>query len=396
VRHAVEESVRLHVKAEAPLGAFLSGGVDSYIVAALMRKHAPATRTFTLATPEEPGIDESPDAAAAALRLACDHRAIEVTASQVREVLPRFAADLDQPSIDGLNTWLVARGAASEVRGALSGLGGDEWFAGYPVTGRMARQQHPAKALLRRLAPVVDLLPFDRLRTAGGSDLVSTWLTAHTVFDGAEARRLAGHARDAGDADFLAALGLPPGVADHESAVGLACVLDVNVYMRSQLLRDADATCMAHSLELRVPYVDVEVARVSRSCGDEFKLRPGGGHDRRYEASGAKRVLIEAFRDLLPDGIGRGTKRGFGLPFERWLAADLAPLVDDTCGPDAVRARGLLDPELVTHAVGASRDGGDGRHARVWALMMLELWSRAALDPLPSAAAQVAAVGGAP
>jgi asparagine synthase (glutamine-hydrolysing) len=152
LRHVLDESIRLHAFADAPVGAFLSGGIDSTGIVGLMRKHVPQLRTYTLRFPEFPGADEATEAAEAAELLEVRNTVVDVTGREVAEWLPHFAGDLDQPSADGLNTWLISRAAAGDVKGVLSGLGGDEWFAGYPVTRRMSRHAIPVLGWTQSLA----------------------------------------------------------------------------------------------------------------------------------------------------------------------------------------------------------------------------------------------------
>jgi asparagine synthase (glutamine-hydrolysing) len=166
-----------------------------------------------------------------------------------------------------------------------------------------------------------------------------------------------------------------------ESPVGLACLLDTRMYMCNQLLRDSDATSMSHSLELRVPLVDLEVVNFSRTCRDDYKLHVTGGDSSDYQGSGAKRVLIHALRDLLPAGIDRRPKRGFLLPLEHWMRNDFTSLVEETCSRQAISARGFMDPDAMKDTWRAARAGVDGNYyPRLWSLMVFELWCRGVLD----------------
>ena len=391
LRLVLDESVGLHALADAPVGAFLSGGVDSTGVVALMAKRNPRLRVYTIRLPDAPGSDESAEAVAMARSLGCEPTVVEVTGDEVRDLLPRFAGQLDQPSNDGLNTWLISRAAARDVKGVLSGLGGDEWFAGYPVTRDMARFAS-GRGRVHRLAgrissAVSPLVPENSRAGRRAEELTSrttplaTWVHEHRVFGYEVARRLVSGA-DAGPED--ATVRLAPHLGPNwrrETPVGLACRLDVNVYMGCQLLRDSDAVSMASSLELRVPLVDVELARFARSCPDHFKLDPTGGSGLEYQQSGAKKVLIQALRDVLPPDILRRRKRGFALPYDHWARHQLAPLVEETCSPEAVAARGLLDPGVVA---GLRSNRSAGRRwfgwPQAWTVMVLELWCRAVLD----------------
>jgi asparagine synthetase B (glutamine-hydrolysing) len=212
---------------------------------------------------------------------------------------------------------------------------------------------------------------------------LATWLQTHTVFRHDVARRMAGLSPvpNGEVARFEALL-------DHESAnwrsetpVGLSCLLDTRVYMTDQLLRDSDASSMAHSLELRVPFVDLALVAFSRSCADEFKLRSDGGTSNRYYGSGSKRVLIHALRDVLPLPISNRPKKGFALPFKHWMEGPAAALIEETCSHETVARRGLVDPALVETVRAQARAGVAGAaYPGLWTLMILELWSRAVLD----------------
>jgi len=212
---------------------------------------------------------------------------------------------------------------------------------------------------------------------------VNMWIQGHTVFRYPTARRMVGlpPRRPGDEARFIRLLREMSPDFDHETPVGLACLLDTRVYLISQLLRDSDAASMAHSLELRVPLVDLEVVKFSRSCFDHYKLNPSGGSTGQYQDSGSKRVLIHALRDLLPPGISRRPKRGFALPCETWIGGDLASLVEETCNSATVLRRGLVDPRLAEATWEAVRTGvGGARYPKLWSLMILELWCRAVLD----------------
>ena len=396
LRHVLDESVRLHALADAPVGAFLSGGVDSTGIVALMREHISDLRTFTLRFPEFPRHDEAQEATEAAGEFGCRHTIVDVTGREVAQWLPQFAGDLDQPSTDGLNTWLISRSAARDVKAVLSGVGGDEWFAGYPVTRRMARYHATwqgrmqgaiaAVAQHARLVAPGHWLRWKLNNVAARKSSLTTWMHSHSVFPSDDVRALEGRN------GFAPRLGEFEAALDHLSAdwrretpVGLSCLLDFWVYMQSQLLRDADATSMAHSLELRVPFVDLEIANFSRTCTDDFKLSRDGGLNSQYQYSGAKRVLIHALRDVLPPSLVTRPKRGFALPLESWLKGPLFPLLEATTNPDVVAARGLVDPKMVEPFYRRRAEHLPGvRYPLLWSLCMLELWCQAVLDVKPA------------
>ena len=397
LRAVLDESVALHAFADAPVGAFLSGGIDSSGVVGLMIKENPRLRTYSLRTTDSPHPDEADQAEAFARALGCEHSTVEVCGEQVLELLPRFAAELDQPSTDGLNTWLISRWAARDVKGVLSGLGGDEWFSGYPSNIKMAKLASPSgrhRAWIGKVAGAIRTLAPDtylgrRLeRGASMGQPLSTWVYYRRVFGYGLATRLLKGAeleRD-GYAEIEQGLASVNPEWRRESVVGLGCLLDVDVYMRSQLLRDSDAASMASSLELRVPFVDLKVAEFSRSCADDFKLNPRGFGSKEYENTGAKRVLIEALGDVLPANVAQRPKRGFDIPYNRWVETSFQPLLRETCSRRTIAKRGLLDPDLAVElALGKSAQRRSS--ARAWSLMALELWCQAVIDaPAPKAA----------
>lgn len=394
LREVLDESVALHALADAPVGAFLSGGIDSSGVVGLMIRKNPRLRTYSLRTTDFQESDESHQAEAFARSLGCEHTTVEVGGREVLEFLPRFAAELDQPSTDGFNTWLISRWAARDVKGVLSGLGGDEWFSGYPSNLKMmklATLSGRPRAWMGRLAGAVRALAPD---TYVGRSLehasslgrpLNTWLYYRRIFGYGWAARLvkgAGLQRN-GYREVEHRLASVNPEWCRESIVGLACLLDVDVYMRSQLLRDSDATSMASSLELRVPLVDLRVAEFSRSCADDFKLSRRGSNRTEYANTGAKRVLIEALKDVLPANVAQRPKRGFSLPYKQWMETSLQPLLREMCSRRVLAERGLVDPDLaVKLALGKSTQRVPSS-LQAWSLMILELWCRAVID-MPS------------
>lgn len=388
LRGVLEESVALHAMADVPVGAFLSGGVDSTGMVGLMIRRNPRLRTYTLRFPDLPGADEADKATEFAASLGCDHTVADVTSSEVRDLIPKFASEIDQPSVDGFNTWLISRAAARDVKGVISGLGGDEWFAGYP-SARVVRSFSegpnrayvvPAKIaqILRGLAPQTPLAR--RLNgLASKAHSVATWIECHRVFGYLIARQLTGTTKPSGDLDGVEeVLRLIEPTWKNASPIGLSCLLDVDVYMGCQLLRDSDATSMASSLELRVPLVDLKVAEFAQSCAEEFKIGDPKLNGYEYGKSGSKRVLIHALRDILPEDIMNRPKQGFGLPFDHWAKKELAPLLRETSSRETLSARGLVDPDLL------ARISGNGRYwstwPQAWSLMILELWFQRVID----------------
>jgi asparagine synthase (glutamine-hydrolysing) len=364
VRVALEESVLLASKADAPVGAFLSGGIDSSAIVALMAASSRSLRTYTLRV-GDPKADESAAARDFATRLQTVHTEVEVPRRQVAGAYLAFSQSLDQPSTDGFNTWLVSRAAARDVRAVLSGLGADEWFGGYPVARRMAQlQSSPGRRMLGAAAEVTrKLLPDGAIadqatRLASRASGLATWAASHRVFLPGQIGKMTGTAPGDGATRLGAAFAHRIRDAQPQD---LACQLDVWSYMCCQLLRDSDVASMAHSIELRLPYVDPKFAAVARSIAPESSLGSG------------KQVLSDALVGLVPESIRLRPKQGFSLPYDDWLLGPLAELSGDAISD--LRGRGWLEGDLTLFQHFPQR----------WALMALQLWAQSVLDSAPSA-----------
>lgn len=371
VRATVTAAVRRRLVADVPLGALLSGGIDSSIVVALMAEASrEPVRTFTIGFPDA-RYDERAYARAVAERYGTRHEELEVELD-AQALLPRLAWAFDEPLGDeaALPMLLISELAREHVTVALAGDGGDESFAGYEryVAHELAAKvpRVPGTAALARLAASRD--PRSPLRRAARFlDVVAA--PAHArygrlmeVFPLELRRRLlvGGAARPAHEH-----LGSPP-----EPGIAGLQRLDVATYLPGDLLLKADLASMAHSLELRSPLLDHEVLELGISLPDSLKARGRTG----------KVALRRAFADRLPEQVrGRG-KTGFGVPLGRWFREDLRGLAADLLLDRTARDRGLLRPEeakrlLDEHATGR-RDHGH----RLWCLVMLELWHRFHVD----------------
>lgn len=312
-RAALEESVRRHLVSDVPVGIFLSGGIDSTVVLALARQELDAgaeLRTFSIGFENSPS-DEAPIARRTAEHFGSQHTEWRMTAKEGAAEFPAYLAAVDQPTIDGFNTWCVSRLASREgMKVVLSGLGGDEWFAGYPSFYRLSQY----RALYRRLGPL-------RLPVAG---------LLNTCPPGSRWRRLADFL--AGDGGWLhalhaqrglfttpeaallvqALLGTAPGLVDWEAgnlpsdARAIAGWLEVTRYLRNQLLRDSDTFSMAHGLELRTPLVDSRLAETLLGLPTAGRLRQG------------KQLLLKAVPEI-PSWVTNQLKHGFRFPLEQWL-----------------------------------------------------------------------------
>jgi asparagine synthase (glutamine-hydrolysing) len=334
VRSAVSDSVKAHLLADVEVGIFLSAGVDSGALLGLMRDAGQSDiRAITLAfeefsnTPE----DEAPLAAQVAQHYGAKHIERRVSEQEFREDLPLILDAMDQPSIDGVNTWFVSKAAKEAgLKVAISGLGGDEIFAGYPSfidVPRWRRQFGPlalpgigqlARWMIQTFAPG---LVRSQQKIVGVLEYANSWAGTYLLRRGLhlphEMAGLLGLETAREGLRRLKPLRLLSGtlIPDPGSDVARICALESSHYMRNQLLRDADWAAMAHSLEIRVPLVDAEVLEsLAPVLG---QLVPGIG----------KSALAKAPLRALPSEIVSREKTGFGVPTSAWMDALAGPAI---------------------------------------------------------------------
>ena len=389
VRHELREAVRLRLESDVPLGVFLSGGIDSSAIVASMREvTGQRIATFTVGFgPRAPSYDELPYARMVARRFETDHHE-EILEPVVADLLPIIVHHFDEPFADSsaIPTLVVAQATARHVKVVLSGIGGDETFAGYPrYLGLRLSELYAALPRRLRTLPASVVLRLVReseasrswgdwiRRFLGGGDqpLPDRYLGWTRFFSDADLERLATPAlrrrwhEGVDDAQRAAFAGL-----GHHDPVDGAFRIDLSTYLPDDLLVMADRMSMAHSLELRAPFCDHHVIEQSLRLAPAAKLP-------RFRLKG---LLKAAFADVLPPEILRRRKQGFMVPLGRWLRTDLRSLMDDLLSPERVKARGLFETAVVD-ALRREHLAGRRSHAdRLWALMMAEVWTRQYLD----------------
>ncbi len=383
LRELLEDSVRVHLISDEPLGVFLSGGVDSTSIAALASRVRSGVHGYTVSF-QEREFDESAVARRTARQLGVEHRELKIDANEMLNGLETAIAALDQPSVDGINTWCVSaavRQAGAKV--ALSGLGGDELFGGYRTFRWMPRLRQ-ISSLARYTPSPIRHAGAQAIATAGAwvgraedSDrLASIWREpeawphpfyfTRNVFGPREVRRLLHRvACDPQPAwrtwiDQTADAAMQPGLG----AASAVSYLELRSYMLNTLLRDADAMSMAHSLELRVPLLDHPIVEFVAAQPDAVKYRPGV----------YKSLLVQALGDLLPADISTRPKRGFTFPWARWTRGPLAPQITSRLGTLAPALADCLRGEAVAATWDAFRAGRCG-WLRPWSLYVLNEWS---------------------
>jgi asparagine synthase (glutamine-hydrolysing) len=396
LRRALSDAVREQMIADVPLGAFLSGGIDSTIIVGLMqRASSRPVKTFAIGFPD-PAYDETRYAAMAAQHLGTEHQ-VFIVEPKAWETLPALAWQFDEPFADSsaLPTWHVARETRRAVTVALTGDAGDELFAGYDRYRALALTElfHRLPAAPRRWigGTMTRVLPrsgraktrlraLERLFENINDPAIARYLGWLTTFD--EAGRLALYT-DAQLDHLASAAALSPdqGATDPATLLARACaaagrrdkvtqalVGDLLTYLPGDLLVKVDLASMAHSLECRAPFLDHRVVELAAAMPLDRKLR--------FRPGRSKVVLKRAFADLLPAPIRTRHKMGFGVPVGRWFRAELQRELREILLDRSTLDRGLFRAETVRNLIAEHRDGRREHGHRLWALLMLELWFR--------------------
>ncbi len=377
LRERLEDSIRAHVLADVPVGAFLSGGLDSAVIAGLMsRATGNVLKTFSIGF-EEDEFSEADDAEVSARHFGAIHHTRILTGDEVARDLDRFISACDQPTGDGVNTYYVSQTAQEGgVKVALSGLGGDELFGGYPSFRTLpffARRLPMWRSLPGPLRSILaGSLEFGGTRGRKLSDLLAYARDAHElaslqrrVFSEAGGKSIL--APDVAEgikglSPFHPQLGALRADVGTEDLFSLVSAWEMRTYMADVLLRDSDVMSMRQSLELRVPFIDRPLIEWLWKQPAQFK------NDRRWPKS----ALAEATSDILPTGLTRRRKRGFTLPFPIWMRKDLRPFLDDTFSAASVGQSSLFSTGPVQALWTHFAAGGDDREwSRVWSLAVL-------------------------
>lgn len=313
VRAALLDSVEHHFVSDVPVGIFLSGGIDSTALLALAKASGRDNiRTFSIGV-DDAALDESSAASRTAVHFHTRHEESRLDAARGRELFGKFLGALDQPSIDGFNTYCVSALAHDKgMKVVLSGLGGDELFAGYPSFDRVPRifKQTRIFGPLRRAAGCVleCFAPQPAVRRLGGAmqgdgTLRDIYRAFRGVFPRGDARRLAAHFT--GREPTVRTNDLPD-LPDQPTNRDDISALELSRYMRNQLLKDSDVMSMVHALELRVPLVDKCLFQTLAHVPASLRLQQG------------KKLLLEAVPEV-PPWVAEAPKRGFIFPYQQWL-----------------------------------------------------------------------------
>ncbi len=384
----LESSVRLRMQSDVPLGAFLSGGVDSSIIVSQMQRLSDRpVQTFSIGFPVAE-YDETHYAREVARHLGTDHHELRVEPSAV-DVLPKLVWHYDEPLADSsaIPTYIVSRMAREHVTVALSGDGGDELFAGYDryravrlgawfdrlpqaIRGALTAklwQRLPGsgrqKAISRRAKRLLQGLAFSPGRR---------YLEWIAIFNEARRAELYSDAflAQLPDHDPYAFLDEAFSRSDRRDRVTSTSLADLVTYLPCDLMTKVDVASMAHGLECRQPLLDYRLVEFAASLPLSMKLG----------ARRSKRILVDTFGDRLPPSVRRRRKMGFGVPLDRWFRDDLGAYTREVLLERRATDRGYFQPATVGRLIDEHQQGIFDHSYRLWALLFLELWMRQWVD----------------
>jgi asparagine synthase (glutamine-hydrolysing) len=399
IRERFRRSVESQMISDVPIGAFLSAGLDSSSIVAMMAQVTrQPVRTYTITFPDkyrvgENALDDPEVATRLARRLGCENQRI-VVEPDVADLLPRLAWHMDEPTADPaiIPAYLVCREARKQATVLLSGVGGDELFAGYRKHlahyWAQAYQHVPAGAR-GLIAGTVAGLPNFRGTSMKGSVRLMKKMTRSASLSPVERFMMNCTYLDAGQKTSLYTsafggeiFGSDPAVR-HRSAfahvegsdfLNQMLYLDTKIFMASLNLNYNDKMSMASSVEVRVPFLDRELAEyVAWNVSPRLKLKG-------FLRPTTKYIFREAMKDVLPREVLSQPKAGFAAPIDYWLANDLKEMTDDLLSESRIRERGLFRPEAVRGFVDQHRRGTQDWSMQIWQFLTLELWMQTFLD----------------
>jgi asparagine synthase (glutamine-hydrolysing) len=386
--NGLSESVSSHLVSDVPVGAFLSGGIDSSAIVAMMaaQMSQQRLRTFSIGFHGAGIYDETSHAELMAKSVGADHQTLKLDSASL-ERLPEILRHLDEPMADAsvISNYFLAEMARKEVTVVLTGIGGDELFGGYRRYAAHAFAERCALVprFLRRdvFLPALRRLPFDSSTRVGNAVRLADkffspldlppeerYLSWNSFYTEREKRELLLSPSPSSPSAGLYSRYFER--VRHLPFPDQAMYVDLKTYLPGDPLLLGDRLTMAHGLESRVPFLDLKVMELAARIPSSRKL----------SGLKTKTVLREACRGHIPASLLSRPKQGFGTPIELWLRQGSASLVREILSDSAVRARGIFRPEAVSGIVQTFQKGGRDVSQHLWALIVFELWARAYLD----------------
>jgi asparagine synthase (glutamine-hydrolysing) len=399
IRERFRRSVEAQMVSDVPIGAFLSAGLDSSSIVAMMTRATKGpVRTYTITFPEkyrvgETTLDDPNVAARLAQSLGCENHQI-IVEPDVADLLPRLTWHMDEPTADPaiITAYLICREARKQATVLLSGVGGDELFAGYRKHSAhywaQAYQSVP-KSIRRLVEPAFAGLPSLRGTAAKGRIRLAKKMARSASLAPADRFIMNCTYLDAQQKSALYAPELLREIAGADPALchrasfkqvedadflNQMLYLDTKIFMTSLNLTYNDKMSMASSVEVRVPFLDRELAEFAAwKVPPKLKLKG-------FLRPTTKYIFRKAMKDILPREVLQQPKAGFAAPVDYWLAHDLKEMVDDLLSPSHLRERGLFRPEVVRRFVDEHRSGAQDWSMQIWQFLTLELWMQTFLD----------------
>ncbi len=384
IRELFDESVRIRMIADVPLGAFLSGGIDSSLVVASMALQSKApVKTFSIGF-EEAAYNELYFARLVAKKYNTEHHDIVVHPDSVG-LIQKLVRHYDEPFADSsaIPTYIVSEFAVQHVKVALSGDGGDEFFAGYDVIGNMQRYgfvDNIPLALRKLIGWTANTLPYaaygkSKLRMLGSPSQLDRYFNTNYTPYFLRKRMLNPDWMLPADASFLERM-LPYNFnAGNDSILSKLMYFEATNLLTGDFLTKVDRASMAASLEVRCPLLDHELCEFATRIPTAWKWQDGKG----------KKILIEALGDRLPPELLSRGKMGFGVPLDQWFRGPLRELVHDSVLSRQFLDRGIVSPDFARYLVDEHESGRRNNYHQIYALLMLELWFESLQEPVDAA-----------
>lgn len=386
----LQKSVQRHLVSDVPVGAFLSGGLDSSLICALAKKYNPDLSTYTISIADkDKKIEQMPDDNAYAQRVA-QHlglRHVDIpVAPNIEEILRKVVYHLDEPIGDpaAINTYLISQLAREHgIKVLLSGMGADEIFGGY------RRHQAVLLANKLRLLPyrllrrIVNYLPVQwgnyglkhirwlkRFLSFAHLPLVEAYMRSYSYYDKNKLKSMFNGAADEQIEDMYDYHAHLFNARYQTDPINQMCYTDIHLFMRGLNLTYTDRASMAASVEVRVPFIDREVVSLAMSIPGTYKIKNGQ----------QKSVLKKVAEQYLPRDIVYRPKASFGMPIRSWISRELRTMVDDLLSASQIKKRGLLNPVMIKRMIDDDRKGRHDYAYQIYQLLTLELWMQAYID----------------
>jgi len=381
----LEDSVQQRLVSDVPLGSFLSGGIDSSVIASLAKKHVEQLNTFSIGYQDEPYFDETKYANLVASKLGTNHTVFKLSNQDLYQHLHAVLDYIDEPFADSsaLPVYVLSHETRKKVTVALSGDGADEIFSGYNKHMAFYRsfEEGSTVGMVKNLLPLWKIMPKSRNNPLGNKfrqlqrfaeglkvePAQRYWLWAILASEKDSLELLSQKSRDALALEqfsrFKAELLAP---MKNAHSINPVLYMDTQLVLPNDMLQKVDLMSMANSLEVRVPFLDHRIMEFAFSLNPDFKI------NREMK----KRILQDTFRDLLPSELYKRPKHGFEVPLLKWFRTELKSSIEQKyLDPDIIKEQGIFDPISVQHLLKKlfSSNPGDA-HARIWALIVFQHW----------------------